>query len=498
LLSEITAPTSGEIRLYSRLSALIEVGSGFHPELTGRENVFLSGSIFGMRRAEIVAKLDQIIDFAGVGDFIDAPVKWYSSGMYVRLGFAIAAHLDPQILLVDEALAVGDEAFQAKCYDRIAALRTAGKTIIFISHDLQSVERVCNRALIMRDGRVAFDGTAAAAVSAYRRQVASETADVDSAAADNPPNVRTSPALVSVVIPCFNQARFLQGTLRSVVAQEWPSLESIVVDDGSTDDTHAVAAALGATTVVRQANRGLSRARNAGLAAARGEYVLFLDADDELLPDAIRSGVAALERHHGAGVVGRRCLLMDGEGHPLPVTPPVLASSDLYAELLGTNFIWTPGAALFRRDAIESIGGFPVHHPAAADYAVLLAMARGGRLIIEPRDVVRYRKHDSNMSRDARLMLRATLGALQHERPHMPPQYLGALAAGRRRWRGFYGEQLTTDLRREWRASRRPSTLLGGALFLFRHCPRQTAAHVLRKLTRVARNLPPAELEAPR
>src|SRR3954464_15218793 len=148
LLSEITAPTSGEIRLHGRLSALIEVGSGFHPELTGRENVFLSGSILGMRRAEIAAKLDQIVDFAGVGDFIDAPVKWYSSGMYVRLGFSIAAHLEPQILIVDEVLAVGDAAFQQKCYDRIGALRTAGRTIVFISHDLWSVEHLCDRAIL--------------------------------------------------------------------------------------------------------------------------------------------------------------------------------------------------------------------------------------------------------------------------------------------------------------------------------------------------------------
>jgi lipopolysaccharide transport system ATP-binding protein len=168
LLSEITAPTAGEIRLYGRLAALIEVGSGFHPELTGRENVFLSGSILGMRRAEIRAKLAQIVEFAGIGDFIDAPVKWFSSGMYVRLGFAIAAHLDPQILLVDEALAVGDADFQQRCYERIDALRAAGITIVFISHDLYSVERLCDRALLMQHGAVVADGPAAAVVARYR------------------------------------------------------------------------------------------------------------------------------------------------------------------------------------------------------------------------------------------------------------------------------------------------------------------------------------------
>ncbi len=135
-----------------------------------------------MRRAEISAKLDQIIDFAGVGDYINAPVKWYSSGMYVRLGFAIAAHLDPHILLVDEALAVGDEAFQRKCYERITALRASGKTIVFISHDLYTVERLCARAILMRNGRVALDGDARSVVSAYRRAVASGSTQADSAA----------------------------------------------------------------------------------------------------------------------------------------------------------------------------------------------------------------------------------------------------------------------------------------------------------------------------
>jgi|SRR6185436_1998065 len=171
ILSEITAPTGGEIRLYGRLSALIEVGSGFHPELTGRENVFLSGSILGMRRAEIRARLADIIAFADIGDFIDAPVKWFSSGMYVRLGFAIAAHLDPQILLIDEALAVGDAEFQQKCYERIGSLRAAGTTIVFISHDLCSVERLCERALMMQHGRVAADGPAAEVVATYRQLV---------------------------------------------------------------------------------------------------------------------------------------------------------------------------------------------------------------------------------------------------------------------------------------------------------------------------------------
>src|SRR6266498_3026713 len=136
LLSKITVPTSGEIMINGLLSALIEVGSGFHPELTGLENIYLSGSILGMRRREITDKLDSIIDFAGVREFIDTPVKRYSSGMYVRLGFSIAAHLHSDVLLLDEVLAVGDAAFQTKCLKRILDLKDSGTTIVFISHDL--------------------------------------------------------------------------------------------------------------------------------------------------------------------------------------------------------------------------------------------------------------------------------------------------------------------------------------------------------------------------
>jgi ABC-type polysaccharide/polyol phosphate transport system ATPase subunit len=169
LLANITAPTDGEITINGRLSALIEVGSGFHPELTGRENIFLNGSILGMRRREIVRKFDSIVDFAGVRQFIDTPVKRYSSGMYVRLGFSIAAHLDPDILLLDEVLAVGDAAFQAKCIRRISELKTAGTTIVFISHDLGAVERLCDRVLLMQHGQIAASGDTREVIAEYQR-----------------------------------------------------------------------------------------------------------------------------------------------------------------------------------------------------------------------------------------------------------------------------------------------------------------------------------------
>jgi ABC-type polysaccharide/polyol phosphate transport system ATPase subunit len=180
LLSRITAPTAGEITLTGSLAALIEVGSGFHPELTGRENIFLSGAILGMRRREIAAKLDRIVEFSGVGPFIDTPVKRYSSGMFVRLGFSIAAHLEPDILLVDEVLAVGDAAFQVQCYERLSELRRAGTTMLFISHDLVSIEKLCDRVILMERGRLRASGAPAAVIAEYQRMAAA--AEVSSSA----------------------------------------------------------------------------------------------------------------------------------------------------------------------------------------------------------------------------------------------------------------------------------------------------------------------------
>lgn len=169
LLSGITSPTQGEITIRGRLAALIEVGSGFHPELTGRENIYLHGAMLGMRRSEISRKLESIVEFSGVEKYIDEPVKRYSSGMYVRLGFSVAAHLEPDIVLLDEVLAVGDLAFQAKCLDRISALRKTGATIVFISHDLASIYRVCDRALLLDRGRLLMDDTPRAVVDAYQK-----------------------------------------------------------------------------------------------------------------------------------------------------------------------------------------------------------------------------------------------------------------------------------------------------------------------------------------
>jgi lipopolysaccharide transport system ATP-binding protein len=154
ILSQITDPTEGEIRIRGRVSSLLEVGTGFHPELSGRENIFLNGAILGMTRREIRAKFDDIVAFAEVEKFIDTPVKHYSSGMYVRLAFAVAAHLDPEILIIDEVLAVGDAVFQRKCLGKMEEVGKRGRTVLFVSHNMAAVQHLCTRGLLLRNGKV--------------------------------------------------------------------------------------------------------------------------------------------------------------------------------------------------------------------------------------------------------------------------------------------------------------------------------------------------------
>jgi len=173
LLSNITQPTSGRIEVSGRMSSLIELGAGFHPELSGRDNVFLNGAILGLKRREIQRKLDAIIAFSELERFIDTPVKRYSSGMYVRLGFAVAAHVEPDILLVDEVLAVGDSAFRQKCMARMESLRSGGTTLVFVSHNMYQVRRLCSRAVLLLQGKAAFLGPTDEAISVYEEDVQS-------------------------------------------------------------------------------------------------------------------------------------------------------------------------------------------------------------------------------------------------------------------------------------------------------------------------------------
>lgn len=167
ILSQITEPTRGEINLYGRVGSLLEVGTGFHPELTGRENIFLNGAILGMRKREIQQQFDAIVDFAGVEKFLDTPVKRYSNGMYVRLAFGVAAHLSSEILLVDEVLAVGDAEFQKKCLGKMRDVATGGRTVLFVSHHMQSVQVLCNRAIVLEKGRRFYMGEVPGAIERY-------------------------------------------------------------------------------------------------------------------------------------------------------------------------------------------------------------------------------------------------------------------------------------------------------------------------------------------
>lgn len=168
ILSRITEPTIGRIELYGRVGSLLEVGTGFHPELTGRENIFLNGAILGMRREEIARKFDEIVDFAEVEKFIDTPVKYYSSGMYTRLAFAVAANLEPEILIVDEVLAVGDAEFQKKCLGKMKDVSgKEGRTVLFVSHNMAAVKSICRRGIMLKSGMQEFDGNALSAVDYY-------------------------------------------------------------------------------------------------------------------------------------------------------------------------------------------------------------------------------------------------------------------------------------------------------------------------------------------
>lgn len=193
LISRIINPTRGTIKITGRLSALLELGAGFHPDLTGRENIFLNGSILGLGRQEMQKKLDGIIDFADIGDFIDVPTRNLSSGMQMRLGFSVAVHVDPQIILVDEVLAVGDYSFQLKCIDRIRQMQRQGVTILFVSHDLQAVENLCTRAIWLDEGVVRADGPVGTIITRVKQNYQQPN---KSAASDSEPALAANKLLV--------------------------------------------------------------------------------------------------------------------------------------------------------------------------------------------------------------------------------------------------------------------------------------------------------------
>jgi len=179
IMSRTTEPTEGRLLIHGRTASLLEIGTGFHPELSGRENIFLNGTLLGMTRDEIKRKMEAIIEFAEIEEFLDTPVKHYSSGMYVRLGFAVAAHVDPDILLLDEVLAVGDLQFQRKCFGKMQELGDTARSVLFVSHDLSAISALCNRCILLEHGRLVFDGTPAEAILRYYEHNVTDHGELD-------------------------------------------------------------------------------------------------------------------------------------------------------------------------------------------------------------------------------------------------------------------------------------------------------------------------------
>jgi len=288
---------------------------------------------------------------------------------------------------------------------------------------------------------------------------------------------------VSVVIPCHNQARYLPASIGSAQAQTHAPLEIIVVDDGSKDDTAAVASARGAT-VIRQTNAGVSGARNAGLAAARAEFVVFLDADDELLPAAVETGLQALSSNPAAVCAVGRTRPMDAEGRDVVSAAPRPVVTHLYEAWLSDNFVSTPGAAIFRRQPLEASGGFPEGVGPAADYAIYLQLARAGLIVDHGQIVARYRAHSASMSRNSRRMLRATMRVLRREERLLPAEHQAAFQRGRARWADYYGSQIIEWMREDWRSSGPRLAQLSALGTLMRYCPSLVAARTASRLTR--------------
>jgi glycosyltransferase involved in cell wall biosynthesis len=291
----------------------------------------------------------------------------------------------------------------------------------------------------------------------------------------------TTRLTVSVVIPCFNHARFLPLAIDSALGQTWPDCEVVVVDDGSTDGSGAVAARYSAVTVVRQENRGLSAARNAGLAASHGDFVIFLDADDRLAPGAARAAVETFRAHPAAAMVFGRCELIDESDRPLATNLPYLRSC-YYEQLLRTNYIWTPAVAAFRRRMFDTVGLFDPRVNASADYDLYLRITRRFPVASHDAVVAYYRHHGANMSSDPLLMLEATLAVLRGQRRHVSgDEWLTkAHRSGLAKAREFYGERLVDRFRSAVRA-RRHRAALRDALHLLRLYPAGVGRHLLKK-----------------
>ena len=286
---------------------------------------------------------------------------------------------------------------------------------------------------------------------------------------------------VSIVIPCFNHARFVGEAIDSALAQSWPDVDVVVVDDGSTDDSAAIARRYRDVRLVRQANLGLAHARNAGLHTTRGDIVIFLDADDRLSPDAARAASAALHDAPDAMMAVGRCRLIDEQGRPMPTDLPHV-NTDHFQELLRRNYIWMPAMAAYRRAVFRRVGHFDPRVDPSADYDMYLRVARMWPVAAHTTTVADYRQHGANMSRNPVLMLDATLCVVRRQRAFVrhDARLMAAYRDGLRRWREFYGERLVDRFRESLHARRWWRAALD-AMHLLRLYPRGVRRHIWKK-----------------
>jgi glycosyltransferase involved in cell wall biosynthesis len=307
---------------------------------------------------------------------------------------------------------------------------------------------------------------------------------------------------VSVIIPCYNHARFLRQALDSVRSQQWPSIETIVVDDGSTDDSREIAAAFEDARVIAQSNQGLSAARNSGLRSSSGDVIIFLDADDMLLPAAAGSAVRALAAHPAAMMTFGRLEFMDVDGRRLDTQAPRV-TANFYEEFLRRNYIRTPAAAAFRRRVFDLVGAFDATCSPSADYDLYLRISHRFAIAAHDATVARYRQHAGSMSRNARLMLPATLRVLKRQRPIVSrtPALAEAYRFGLRRCREFYGEQLVEQFRTALHTPQRRAEAIACAVDLLRLYPRGAVKHIIKKASLTlgyeGRATPDADTSAP-
>ena len=297
--------------------------------------------------------------------------------------------------------------------------------------------------------------------------------------------------LVSIVVPCYNPGRYLAEALESALAQSHRNLEVVVVDDGSTEDLTATVERWPGVRLMRQENRGVSAARNAGARASRGAFLVFLDADDRLLPDAIEGGLQELRIHSSAAFATGLCRPIGPTGEALPFRQQPELRGDCYEEMLQSNFIWMPAQVIYRRQAFQASGGFDTTVDACADYDLYLRIIRANPVACHRRIVAEYRFHHKNMSSDKALMLASALGALNRQWPYVRNHaaYRRAYWQGRRFWREFYGSGLVEDIRVDIKVPGSRARAVRGAAILLRHHPLEALRQFGRKLRCVALDL---------